>query len=53
MLDKANAGNLLDLGDPPDDPPVAGAWGPERTIRAAVLQYLLVGKKWDVQASQL
>ena len=50
VLDKANAGDLLDLGGRPDDPPVAEAWGPERTIRAAVLQHLLVAKKWDVRA---
>jgi len=45
MVDRATAGEPLDLGEGPLDPDVMlevmNAWGPERTIRAAVLRHVL------------
>jgi hypothetical protein len=54
MVDRATAGRPLDLGQGPLDPDarleVMHAWGPERTIRAAVLRHVLVDKKQHVHA---
>jgi hypothetical protein len=54
MVDRATAGEPLDLGEGPLDPDVMlevmNAWGPERTIRAAVLRHVLVDKNQRVHA---
>ena len=54
MVDRATAGEPLDLGGGPLDPEVMlevmNAWGPERTIRAAVLRHVLVDKNQHVHA---
>jgi hypothetical protein len=50
MRDKAAAGELMDFGDSPPSSAAAEAWGPERTIRAEVLQHLLVDGKLPVHA---
>jgi hypothetical protein len=52
MIDKAAAGKFIDLLDQPaPDLPAMQAWGPERTIRAAVLRHLLVVEPdWPVHA---
>jgi len=54
MVDRATAGQPLDLGEGPLDPDVMlevmNAWGPERTIRAAVLRHVLVDKNQRVHA---
>ena len=51
MIDNAAAGERLDLLDEPaPDLQAMRAWGPERTIRAAVLRRLLVESDWPVHA---
>src|SRR5688572_6023357 len=51
MIDQAAAREWIDLLDQPaPDLQAMQAWGPERTIRAAVLRYLLVEPKWPVHA---
>jgi uncharacterized protein YjbI with pentapeptide repeats len=50
MRAKAATGELLDCGAGPLDVPAMQAWGEERTVRAAVLRYLLVGGQWPVHA---
>jgi hypothetical protein len=51
LLECCIAGTWLDCGS--SGLPETGAadeWGPERTIRAAVLRYLLTGPEWPVSA---
>ena len=48
MLHRAKAGEQGDLGDGPFDLTAMQAWGPERTVRAAVLRELLVAQRWPV-----
>jgi hypothetical protein len=49
LLDHAEAGTLLDwAGDGPVDHEAMEGWGPERTVRAAVLRHLLVESQWLV-----
>ena len=51
MVEQAAAGEPVDLLDQPaSDFPAMQAWGPERTIRAAVLRHLLVEPDWPVHA---
>ena len=50
MLRMAAAGELLDLGKGPSDLGAMKAWGQRRTIRAALLQHLLVDEEWPVHA---
>ena len=48
MLRLAETGDQLDLDKGPFDLPAMENWGPERTIRAAVLRQLLIGQQWPV-----
>ena len=50
MLDMAKVGELLDVSEGPADLAAMKAWGPRRTIRAAVLRHLLVDAEWPVHA---
>ena len=46
MRAKAATGELLDPGGDPFDPDAMQDWGNERTVSAAVLRNLLVGRPW-------
>jgi hypothetical protein len=48
LLRAAAAGDLLDLGEGQAGRAEMQAWGPERTVRAAVIRHLLVGREWPV-----
>lgn len=48
MRAKAETGEVTDGGEGPFDLSDMLAWGAERTVRAAVLQYLLIEKEWPV-----
>jgi hypothetical protein len=50
MLCAAASGERLDLGKGPFDLVAMKAWGPRRTVRAAVLRHLLVDEEWPVHA---
>jgi hypothetical protein len=52
MRTKAAGGELLDCseGEGPFELAEMRAWGRERVVRAAVLRYLLIGNKWQVDA---
>jgi hypothetical protein len=50
MVACAAAGELVDYGSGPFSLAAMHAWGPERTIRAAVLRHLLIGKVWPTDA---
>ncbi len=50
MVTGAAAGELVDRGAGPFSLAEMQTWGEERTIRAAVLQYLLVAGQWPVHA---
>lgn len=46
----AAAGKLVDRGEGPSNPGEMQTWGADRTVRAAVLRYLLVAARWPVDA---
>ena len=46
MVASAAAGELVDCGGGPFSLIEMQAWGEERTVRAAVLRHLLIGKDW-------
>ena len=46
MVASAAAGELVDCGSGPFSLVEMEAWGEERTVRAAVLRHLLIGKDW-------
>src|SRR5215510_3625601 len=48
MLAKASDGELFDPGDGPTNMAEVKARKDERTVRAAVLRYLLIDKTWPV-----
>jgi hypothetical protein len=50
MVAGAAAGELVDRGGGPFDLIEMQAWGKERTVRAAVLRHLLIGKEWPADA---
>jgi hypothetical protein len=51
LIDHALAGTPLDLvGDGRVDQETMSKWGPERTVRAAVLRHLLVESQWPVHS---
>lgn len=50
MRAKAVTGELTDRGKGPFELPEMAAWGPNRTIRAAVLRHLLIEQAWPVAA---
>jgi len=50
MVASAAAGELVDCGSGPFDLVEMQAWGEDRTVRAAVLRHLLIGKDWPADA---
>ncbi|HEY2638613.1 MAG TPA: hypothetical protein VGI66_01830 [Streptosporangiaceae bacterium] len=50
MVACAAAGELVDGGGGPFNLAQMQAWGQERTVRAAVLRHLLIGKDWPTDA---
>ena len=50
MVARAAVGELVDQGMGPFSLAEMQTWGEERTVRAAVLQYLLVAEQWPVHA---
>jgi hypothetical protein len=50
MVAGAAAGELVDCGKGPFSLAEMQAWGEERTVRAAVLRYLLVSNEWPADA---
>ena len=48
MVAGAAAGELVDRGEGPFTPAEMQAWADERTVRAAVLRYLLIAEQWPV-----
>jgi hypothetical protein len=50
MIAGAAAGELVDRGAGPSDLAEMQTWGQERTVRAEVLQHLLVAGEWPVHA---
>ena len=50
MVASAAAGELVDCGGGPFSLIEMQAWGEERTVRAAVLRHLLIGKDWPTDA---
>ena len=50
MVARAAAGELVDGGSGPFSLVEMQAWGKERTVRAAVLRHLLIGKDWLTDA---
>lgn len=50
MRAKAKTGELLDCGEGPFEADAMKSWGEERTVDAAVLLDLLVGRQWPVHA---
>jgi hypothetical protein len=50
MVANAAAGELVDGGGGPFSLVEMQAWGAERTVRAAVLRHLLIGKDWPTDA---
>jgi len=50
MVASAAAGDLVDHGSGPFGLVEMQAWGEERTVRAAVLRHLLIGKDWPTDA---
>jgi hypothetical protein len=50
MVACAAAGELVDCGGGPFSRGAMQAWGPERTVRAAVLRHLLIGRDWLTDA---
>ena len=50
MIACAAAGELVDRGAGPSDLAEMQAWGQERTVRAEVLQHLLIAGLWPVHA---
>ena len=50
MVAFAAAGELVDCGGGPFNLDQMQAWGQERTVRAAVLRHLLIGKDWPADA---
>ena len=50
MVASAAAGELVDCGSGPFSLIEMQAWGEERTVRAAVLRHLLIGKDWPTDA---
>lgn len=47
MVASAAAGELVDCGGGPFNLAAMQKWGPERTVSAAVLRHLLIGKDWN------
>jgi hypothetical protein len=50
MVASADAGELVDYGGGPFSLAAMQEWGPEWTVRAAVLRHLLIGKDWPTDA---
>ena len=50
MVASAAAGELVDCGSGPFNLIEMQAWGEERTVSAAVLRHLLIGKDWPTDA---
>jgi hypothetical protein len=50
MVACAAAGELVDCGGGRFSLAAMQAWGPERTVRAAVLRHLLIGRDWPADA---
>lgn len=50
MVANAAAGELVDRGSGPFNLVEMQAWGQKRTVRAAVLRHLLIGKDWATDA---